>query len=231
MSADRPTSASGRVELVLGTRDSPFGARIDANFVQGVVLGCAVESARESPLGLAFRRCGQGDVHDMRALRQSLRHVDWVQIFVGALIVLSLGIAGPAYSQESVEDSGDDDFLEDDFLEENEYEDDFLSDDFAEAVEEAEVQEKGVYYWTFEVPLDVLVLRPVGAVDLVIGGMFVTFVTPPLVIGAGFGSLVDAAQGEGWYYDTTNLEFALEQAVFNPSEFLFDRPLGQLVSF
>ena len=167
----------------------------------------------------------------MRALRQSLRHADWVQICLGALIALSLGVAGPAYSQDSIEDSGDDAFLEDEFREDDEYEDDFLSDDFAEAVEEAEVQEKGVYYWTFEVPLDVLVLRPIGAVDLAIGGMFVSLVTPPLVIGAGFGSLVDAAQGEGWYYDTTNLEFALEQAVFNPSEFLFDRPLGQLVSF
>ena len=149
---------------------------------------------------------------------------------MGALVVFSLVFAGPAFAQD-VEDNGEDDFLNDDFLDGDAYEDDFLADDFAETAEEEIVQEKGVYYWTFEVPVDVLVLRPFGAVDVAVGGMFVAVATLPILVGAMGEMLVEGAMGEGWFFDTTNLDVALTQAVIDPSWFVFERPLGQLVSF
>jgi hypothetical protein len=173
--------------------------------------------------------CVQGDLQDMRALRLSLRHSSWLRTFVGALIVLSLVFAGPAFAQDAIDDD-EDDFLSDDFGGDEE-EDDFLSDDFAEETEEAYVQEKGAYYWAFEVPLDVVLLRPVGAMDVTVGGMFVGLVAIPMVAGATGEAVWDWLWGEGWYFDTTNLDAAFEQAVTHPAEFLFDRPLGQLVSY
>jgi hypothetical protein len=166
----------------------------------------------------------------MRALRQSFRHSGWLRTLLGALVVLSLVFAGPALAQDA-EDSGEDDFLNDDFLDDDAYEDDFLADDFAETVEEEIIQEKGVYYWTVEVPLDVLLLRPVGAIDIAIGGMFVAVVTLPILAGATGEMIVEACMGEGWFFDTTNLDAALTQAIVDPSDFVFERPLGQLVSF
>ena len=171
----------------------------------------------------------------MRTLRESLRQTDWLRTVLAALIVLSLAFAGPALGQDAGTEDPEDDFVEDDFLLDDDYdddfEDDFLSDDFAEQEEPAYVQEKGAYYWAFEVPVDILILRPAGAIDLAVGGMFAAFITPPLVVFAGFGSIWDAGSGKGWYYDTTNIDTALDVTVTGPSEFLFDRPLGQLVSF
>ena len=196
----------------------------------GVVLGCVADTIVEPRAAvLLWHRRVQGDLEDMRALRQAFRHSGWLRTIVGALVVFSLVFAGPALAQD-VEGNGEDDFLNDDFLDDDAYEDDFLADDFAETVEEAIVQEKGVYYWTFEVPVDVLVLRPIGALDVAVGGMFVAVATLPILLGATGEMFVEAAMGEGWFFDTTNLDAALTQAVIDPSDFVFERPLGQLVS-
>jgi hypothetical protein len=166
----------------------------------------------------------------MRTLRHSLRQprLRGLRPLLGLLLVCSLFAASPVLAQA---DDDEDDFLSDDFLHDDEFEDDFLSDDFAEEVTEEVVRKKGVYYWAFEVPVDVLVLRPIALADVAIGGGFFTIIAPELVMGAGAGALWDLARGKDWYFDTGTIDWALEQAVTNPAQYLFDRPLGQLTSF
>ena len=181
----------------------------------------------------------------MRALRL-VRRTDRlapISLLAAAFAVAQLALGGTALAAEDdATDGGDeasesapiDDFLQDDFLDDGFSEDDFLSEDFLEAAEDEAPVERGLYYWGFEVPVDVLVIRPMAFFDSAAGLMLFTTasvaITPPMAV----TTLIKSWGEDGSYleyWDRGNYQQAWQQTVVDPWEYTWRRPLGQLTSY
>ena len=108
------------------------------------------------------------------------------------------------------------------------FSDDFLEEDYVEPEQEA--ADSGLLHWALYVPIDVLLTRPLALNDTVVGGAFFGAAAPILGMAGGVKSIWDYAWGEGWYYDTGNLQAALQICVQDQWDYLWNRPLGQLTS-
>lgn len=129
----------------------------------------------------------------------------------------------------------DDDFLEDpNENEEEDLDELFGTGEAAEGEEESEEERPRVIknpylHWGFNVPVDVLILRPLATVDVLVGGSFFAVVAPF----QGLGALADYAtqdSGSDRYMEVGNLQQAWQQTVSDPLDYLVDRPLGQLTN-
>ena len=142
---------------------------------------------------------------------------EWLASSIALALALSL-VLDPAAALAQ----DDDDFLSDDYTS-----DDFLEEVYVEPEVE---QEKGLAYWAFYVPADLLISRPFAVTDTAIGAAL--FVPSALVL-AGTSLLKstwDVTVGDGWYYDNGNLAAALQICLQDPADYLWNRPLGQLSS-
>jgi len=134
---------------------------------------------------------------------------------------------------ESADQTDEDDFLSDDFLrgDTDTAEDDFLSEDFQEAAEEEAPPERGAYYWGFEVPVDVLLLRPLAALDVAVGMNLFCITSVAIAVPTGVESVVRSFIDGELYWSNGDFQQAWQQTVLDPGEYLWRRPLGQLSSY
>ncbi|MCA9512094.1 MAG: hypothetical protein KC560_15385 [Myxococcales bacterium] len=138
----------------------------------------------------------------------------------------------PSSDEEAAPDAGggQDDFLRDDFLDRGTESDDFLSEDFLETAEE-EAPPSGPYHWGFEVPVDILLLRPLAFLDSAVGLSLFGVTGATVAVPTAVESLVNLAIDGEWYWNNGDLAQAWQQTVLDPWEYTWRRPLGQLTSF
>jgi len=146
---------------------------------------------------------------------------DWLRSLGALLLALSLVLAPvSAFADE------DDDLFADE-PEEEEFQDDFLQDDY---VEQEEEEARGLRYWAFDVPVDLLLTRPYALTDTVIGGGFFVASVPLIALFMGGQSSWEFIRGEGWYFDSGGIQAARQICVDDPWAYAWDRPLGKLSS-
>lgn len=104
--------------------------------------------------------------------------------------------------------------------------DDFLDEDYEEEKEE----ERGFAYWAVNVPIDVLLSRPIALTDTLVGGLFFTVATPFIGLATGSKAVWEYVKGEGWYYDGGGIQAARQICIDDPWDYAWNRPLGQLSS-
>ena len=133
----------------------------------------------------------------------------WLRTLPSLVLVLGISLA-PATG--FAQDDDDDDLFSDDFLDE----------------EAAEEEEESINW--VNVPIDVLLSRPIAVTDTIVGAAFFLVVSPVLMIGGTAAAINGYLDGDGWYFDRGNLQAARQICVVDPWDYVVNRPLGQLSS-